>query len=675
MALIGSNNLVSPETLQECLDLIAHRGPDDEGYSGLSSDSPPLAWGGRATPPAAYQYEYAVPLRREPPQSRFQVGLGSRRLAITDTSVAGHQPYSSADGSLWLVFNGEIYNHLELRAELVALGHSFRSRCDTETLLAAYAAWGPSCLPKLHGQFAFVLVDCQARTYFAARDRFAIKPLYYTCWEGCLCLASEIKQFTRLPGWQAALNHQAAFEFLRWGALDRGADTMFANVHQVRGGYYLQGSWETPDAPEQTRWYTLRPAVVPDDFTQASSEFSRLLHQAVLSRADTDQPLGVSLSGGLDSSSIASILATSQTGPTWTFSAGSEDPALDERALVEGVVRHHPSLQPSFCVPSGTRLLQQLPDLVWQQDEPFNGTSLFAEWCVFELAKRRGVRVSLEGHGADECLLGYASLLGPYTQESIRGGRWRSALKNLARAVHSGFIKPRNLLGALFQQFAPSWVMEQGRALRGNPAQSFPAWLSAGSLQADPRQAAGLGRPATGLRALQESGIWSGGLAHQLHWADRNSMAHSIESRLPYLDHRVVEFCLGLPANFLFRRGRTKAILRQAMRSVTPDSVLQRVPKLGYATAETNWIRQNPEAILKLCAQAIGSSQGILNERTMTRCRRIVRGQLADAPWLWRVISFGLWLERFQVQLREPRPAERSWGPVSPVAPPKTSNT
>lgn len=649
-ALVAPNEQIQSLLLKELLDIVAHRGPDDEGYFGLNAADSPVCWGGRATPSEVFSSPYPVPLRPGTPAETFRVALGSRRLAITDCSAAGHQPQSDAHGLLWIVFNGEIYNHLELRLELGALGYNFRSHCDTETLLCAFAAWGPDCLPKLSGQFAFVILDCEKQTYFAARDRFAIKPLYYTTWNDVLCLASEIKQFTKLPGWRAELNHQTAFEFLRWGTIDHTPQTLFHNVNQLAGGHFLQGSWKAPcENLIQHRWYTPQAREVPSDFREAIELYRHLLSQAVLTRARTDQPLGLSFSGGLDSVSIASIVQA--TGSCRTFSACSEDPRLNEKPLIDEVARQYPSLHPNFCLPDKDQFFQELSRLLWHQDEPFNGTSLFAEWCVFGLARREGVRVSLEGHGADECLLGYANLLGPYAQECFKHGRYLSALKNLSLAARSGFVSPLGLLGLLARQFVPQSLLQSYRRLKGLPSQEYPAWICSRTLLAEPAAAERLGQRKGSLRSLQESGLWDGGLAHQLHWSDRSSMAHSIESRVPYLDHQLVEYCLSLPGEYLFREGKTKAILREAYRDLAPAQVVERVPKIGYATAEQTWIAQAPETVRQLCERALQTSKGIFNQATLNRCNRIIRGQEGYDPWIWRVISFGLWMEQFQVRL------------------------
>ncbi|MBS2034824.1 asparagine synthase (glutamine-hydrolyzing) [bacterium] len=652
--LVSPSERIQAALIKNLIDVIAHRGPDDEGYVGLSSGVQARCWGGKATPAEAYTYPYPVPLTRQTPDASFQAVLGSRRLAITDRSVAGHQPHCNSKGSLWMVFNGEIYNHLELRVQLQLLGHDFRTQSDTETLLTAYAAWGAECLPRLIGQFAFVILDSQNQTYFAARDRFGIKPLYYSNWSSGLCFASEIKQFTRLPHWRAHLNHQTAFEFLRWGTLDHSSQTLFRNVQQLAGGHYLQGSWSSASqAPVQHRWYHLQTHRISTDYGQAVEEFRSLLEQSVLKRAHTDQPLGVSFSGGLDSVSIASILRSSSQLPTRTFSACSEDPRLNEKPLIDELVQERAGLQAHFCLPQREQFFQQIRELLWHQDEPFNGTSLFAEWCVFKLARNHGIRVSLEGHGADECLLGYANLLGPYAQESLRQGKLLRGCRNLIEAARSGFVSPTGLLGLLGRQFAPRALLEIYRRLKGAPTTAYPGWMNEWALWADPTLAEGLGRRKNNLQELQHSGLWEGGLAHQLHWADRSSMAHSIESRVPYLDHRLVEFCLSLPSEYLFRKGRTKAILRDSCRGITPSRVLDRVPKIGYATAEQTWIQQDSQTVWELCRKAVHNSQGIFNQATLTRCSHIIKGRKAYDSWIWRVISFGLWMEQFQVQVRE----------------------
>src|SRR5215467_8585147 len=297
--------------IRNMIETVRHRGPDDEGFAIFSArDLTPRVSGGPDTPAAVYaaRLAYAPPRDTEPMPCGF-AALGHRRLSIVDLGPTGHQPMCTSDRRFWIVYNGEIYNYLELRAELELLGHSFSSQSDTEVILAAYREWAEKCLVRFNGMFAFLLLDRAQQKFFAARDRFGVKPLYY--WvspEGLLAFASEIKQFTNLPGWRARINGQRAYEFLNWSLLDHTEETLFGDVRQLRGGEYIHCSLEDLMAgPPINRWYQLEPRSLQKDMKASADEFCTLLTDAVRLRLRADVSVGSCLSGGLDSSSIVCV--------------------------------------------------------------------------------------------------------------------------------------------------------------------------------------------------------------------------------------------------------------------------------------------------------------------------------------------------------------------------------
>src|SRR5262245_29056127 len=294
--------------IRNMIETVRHRGPDDEGFAIFSArDLTPRVSGGPDTPAAVYAARVAyAPPRDTGPMPCGIAALGHRRLSIVDLGPTGHQPMCTSDRRFWIVYNGEIYKYLELRAELELLGRSFWSQSDTEVILAAYREWGERCLVRFNGMFAFLLLDRAQQRILAARDRFGVKPLYY--WispEGLLAFASEIKQFTNLPGWRACLNGQRAYEFLNWGLLDHTAETLFTGVRQLRGSESIHCSLENLMAgPPIKRWYGLTPRLCDKDMKAAGDEFCALFTDAVRLRLRADVQVGSCLSGGLDSSSI-----------------------------------------------------------------------------------------------------------------------------------------------------------------------------------------------------------------------------------------------------------------------------------------------------------------------------------------------------------------------------------
>ena len=606
-ALFGTQ--IDRETLQTLVsmtNLVKHRGPDGEGFEYFGT----------------------------------QAALGHRRLAIVGLTSAGRQPFQSADGRYWITYNGEIYNYKELRAEL---GGDFRSETDTEVLLAAYIKWGKEALHRFNGMFAFAIYDTQEQTLFAARDRFGVKPLYY--WEtpsGVLAIASEIKQFTCLPGWKAQLNGQRAHDFLNWGVKDHTRETFFNGVAQLRGGEYLFVRLGEKVRPQT--WYQLPLNPFQGTFQESAERFSSLLNEGIQLRFRADVPVGSCLSGGLDSSSIVCL---SKGLLQKAFIVQSELPQFDESHFAKIAVNSaHVSAQ--FTTPTLETLFNQLDALVWHQDEPFISTSQFAQWSVFQLVKEHGIKVVLNGQGSDEQLAGYSGFFGNRFFDLFSSLRWNTLIQEITLAkTEQPHLQPYALLG---NKLTPDWLRQPLRKILGKTSE-HSGWFNHQKLQANPRSPFWKEKAHTVNQQCRQQLLYSS-LPMLLHFEDRNSMAHSVESRVPFLDYRLVEFLNGLPSDFKIGGGWSKRVLREAMKGILPEPIRIRKDKMGFVTAESHWIcHVAPQQFRRKIQEAVESSQGIIDPKVFQIVDRVLARKAPFDLLLWRLISFGEWLNRFAVQL------------------------
>jgi len=641
-------------------DRIRHRGPDDEGFLFLDRtlQRAEICFGSD-TPKSVFHsgYHYTTGLiDLKSANQEFYIGLGHRRLSVIDLSSAGHQPLSYDHGKYWIIFNGEIYNHNELKNELIRFGHTFISRTDTEVIVAAYKQWGKECLSHFNGMWAFILIDIYNKKAFIARDRFGVKPLYY--WRapnGLLAFASEIKAFTSLPGWQAILDKQMAFDFLEWGITDHTSHTMFDGVSQLRGGHYIELALGEQYATIQpSKYYEIRSRRSNLDFYEASNIFKNLLNDSVRLRLISDVPVGSCLSGGLDSSSIVCLMndILHQEGDKnlqRTFSAYSEEKSTDESEYIEEVIEKR-KIESNVITPTLEYFSENIDDLVWSQDEPFNTTSPFAQWCVFKLAKNKGIVVMLDGQGADEILAGYHNSFETYLASLLKKGkiftfiREFKAIKDLYKYNNANIIK--KIIDVSISD-EPKYLIKKILNDRRKPI-----WYDSSVLQTKGSDIIlECLRRRTTLVDLILTEVEFTSLPKLLKFEDRNSMAHSVEARVPFLDYRLVEFALSVPDDFLIKRGITKRILRQSMDGIIPEKIKNRVTKLGFATPEEHWLRSNPELFLELMKKSIGSSNGIIRIEGLDNIKKMIEGEIEFNTQAWRAICFGIWSKQFNVKL------------------------
>lgn len=637
--------------------LVRHRGPDDEGYVFFTSHAETIVVaGGNDTPSPVFKstHKYAPKQSwQNINQLTFNAALGHRRLSILDLSSAGHQPMCSDNEQLWITYNGEVYNYLEIRKQLESIGHQFNTETDTEVILKAYQAWGFESFSHLNGMFAFVIFDCKKRTVIAVRDRFGVKPLYY--WispTGSVAFGSEIKQFTGLTDWDPKINGQRVYDFLNWGVLDHTSETCFKDVMQLRGGEYLSFSLnDLPNIPKPKKWYTLALSKFYGNLQEAGKHFKELLESSVRLRLRADVDIGSCLSGGLDSSSIVCVANhffrdNKIYGRQKTFSACSDVKQFDERSFIDSVVAAT-GVDAHYTYPKLENLFNDCQDVIWHQDEPFASTSIYAQWLVFKLSKEKGVKVMLDGQGADEHLAGYHGFFGNRFYDLFCSLRWKTLFDEIqsTKALHNSLSPLSSLLG----KFVPGLLVQPLRRIMGRSA-TKPDWLNLELLQANDCLPNFNGTKKTVVdQSIQQ--LLHSSLPMLLHWEDRDSMAHSIESRTPFLDYRLVEFTLGLSSDHKISDGWTKRVLRESMKGILPENIRTRIDKLGFVTAEEEWLRrQDPKRFRQALEHSIERSAGLLLPSARKLLDDMIDGKRPFSYLPWRMIILGYWIDRFKLK-------------------------
>ena len=613
---------------QRMLDALGHRGPDDAGTITFTPD------------------EDATPL-----------AFGARRLAIIDLTPKGHQPLQSLDGRYAIVFNGEIYNDGELRRELEALGHRFTSRSDTEVLLSAFAQWGNACWRRCVGMFACAILDRRARTLTFARDPFGMKPLYYVTRGGMLAFASEIPPLLPLLGTPIKPDAQRLYDYLDLGITDHGAETMFADVHALPAAHYAEIHLSRPDAVAPVRYWALDPGRTIDvSFADAAEHLRDLFLDSIALHCRSDVSVGALLSGGIDSSAIVMamrhVMGSDLDLHTFSYIGGqgavSEERWIDSVNAAAGAIPHKVHLTSDEWSGDAARLVET-------QNEPFGSIAIYAQNRVFREVGAAGIKVVLDGQGADELLAGYRSAWVIRLTSLIERGRWMEALRflrRLARARAPNDPSPRRLaLLALARAIPRPLAAAARRLLRRNEHPWIDAtWCRRNGIvpmRSDSGSVSGDGR----LRRELWRAVTTLSLPALLRYEDRNAMAYSVESRLPFLTPALAEFVLALPPEYLVGPdGTSKRVFREAMRGIVPDAILDRRDKIGFAVPVRTWlpaisdVRELLDEVMALppiSRAAITPSVAALREGKTPSER--------ESFLLWRLVGLAAWARRFGV--------------------------
>lgn len=654
-----SKNNIHVDSLVRMNQIIKHRGPDDEGFV-LFNDNDTIVLGSEDTAKESWSSNELYSPKSDINSSTIQanVGFGHRRLSILDLSPKGHQPMCTQDERYWITFNGEVYNYLEIKEELIILGHIFVTETDTEVILHAYQEWGTDCQHKFNGMWAFALYDRQEKSIFLSRDRFGIKPLYY--WyspSGNFYFGSEIKQFTVLPDWKAVLNKSRALDYLYYANLDHTEETLFKGVYSVLPGYYYSGKIENLIKTDECKlqlqkWYNSFKTLFKGSFNEAKDIFLKKFQDAVKLHLRADVAVGSALSGGLDSSSIVSyvnILLREQNKSELqkTFSSCATDKRYDERVWMDEVVRET-KVDGHFVYPKGEDIFKLTENILWHLDEPYQSQAAYLSNHVFKEARKNNVIVLLNGQGADEYMSGYSEFQLFYYKSLFFKGKFFQLFKEVK--------SPRIVLNILKDSmmfyvpvFIRNWLynIQKKRHIMNR--------ILTDKLKSEKHIHPYLinNYKKTSLFNISNYQIFKDPLQKYLKWEDRNSMAHSVEARVPFLETNLVEFTRSLPVEFLYEQGKTKKILVDAMKGILPEIVRQRKDKKGFITPEERWFKEDHfDDFVNLFKTNVKYSKGLIKEdEVLCYFSDVKSGKVPFSYSYWHIISFCIWMKIFNVEV------------------------
>ncbi|MBK8522099.1 MAG: asparagine synthase (glutamine-hydrolyzing) [Chitinophagaceae bacterium] len=609
--LLHTPNTIAPVHLKKMTDAIAHRGPDGEGQWSNASNT---------------------------------VHLGHRRLAIVDLSNQAAQPMSFAN-RYQVVYNGELYNYIEIRSVLQNKGYHFSTQSDTEVILAAYDHWKEKCLQQFDGMFAFAIWDEKDEKLFAARDRFGEKPFYYYEDEGNFIFASEMKALWAI-GVDKNIDNKMLLNYLTLGHVQNCIDkeqTFFETIYSLPPAHYLTYEPKTNQLSKITRYWSINKEMKIDMLqADAIEKFTELFTQSVKRRLRSDVALGTSLSGGLDSSTIAYTINQLQksSGGTaqrlQTFSAVFPGFENDESTYIQAVSKGL-NITNHQTETTAVELINDFEKLCYHQEEPFSSSGIFAQYKVFELAKKHGIKVLLDGQGADEILAGYPKYIHWFLQEVL--SRHKLGATQIERNAFRKNNQPfrwniKNMVAA----FMPSHAAMHLEKLEYRKTISHPD-ISEDFLKLSKHQEwVGIHKPiVTKLNDIIHFNITEMGLEELLRFADRNSMAHGVEVRLPFLNHELVEFVFSLPSHLKMHEGWTKFLLRQTMDKKLPDEIVWRKQKVGFEPPQKNWMEETALQDYMHEAKKKLANAGILTKAAVDKKIEPLAAH-ADKNYNWRYL-------------------------------------
>ena len=631
---LNNSKTIDPILLSEMTDSIKHRGPDDHGYWFCNTKT---------------NNNILTREINSISNNSFNLAFGHRRLSILDLSPLGHQPMSNKDGSVWITYNGEVYNYIELKEELISKGYVFNTGTDTEVIISAYEEWGEDCVKKFNGMFAFAIWDQRKQQLFIARDRFGIKPFYYCFWGDALVFSSEIKSMLKIQDLKLSLNKRVIHNYISMYPDIIENQTFFNEIHEVPPAHF--GIINSNNNLSFKNYWILDPqkSIYNISSSEYVEQFYDLFDSSIKLRLRSDVPVGTCLSGGLDSSTI--VCMTSKYVPNiHTFSACFDEKEIDERPFIQNVI-DKTNAMPNYTFPSVDKLLNDVDSLIWHQDEPFGSASIFAQWCVMELVKKNNVTVLLDGQGADEILAGYTmhfpAILFDYLKQykisnafnEYKGLKKNHHLSDKQLLWYSGLLLPDSI--KRFYNPSVTWInsnsfkdMINTKFTKSNSKPDFK----------------------TGLNKLLYQSL-SGTLRNLLRYEDRNSMAFSIESRVPFLDYRLVEYMYALPLNQKINNGVSKYVLRESMENILPDEVRNRQDKIGFLTPEFKWFQEPAmkKFILDIIQETANKDSDFYNNQVLSDMIKNlpsmpIKEAIKTGKLFWRIVNLELWMKKVNVK-------------------------
>ena len=603
--------------LNQAMTRLQHRGPNDQGKLMVRSQD-------------------------------YSVALCQTRLAIIDLGSSWHQPMQTEDKNYTIIFNGEIYNYIELKKELITIGHSFYSASDTEVLLAAWAEWGAACLPRLEGMFSFVVLDHRKKKLTCVRYAFGIKPLFYEQNKNEVVFASEIQALLALRRGRPHLDLQRAYDYLVYGDYDSCERSFFRDICHLPPGTFLEIDLFTSTRCKPVVWWKPKTTETCQlSFKQAADSVREQFLYNVRLHLRSDVPLGAALSGGIDSSAVVCAIRHLEPEiPIHTFSYIAKDTKISEEKWVD-IVNKRCGATSHKVITTGEDLLRDLDRIIFAQGEPFGSTSIYAQYRVFQMAKENGVTVTLDGQGADELLAGYNGFAGQRMLSLFERGQL-TELCGFARKW--GRWPGRSFLGAWLRfakVLAPSdW---SGQIFGHSQNDIRPSCLNlrllenAGVILREDRL--GLKNENRGRRVIEalSNSLQIRGLPQLLRHGDRNSMAFAIESRVPFLTIPMASLLFSMPEKYLIsENGETKHVFREAMRGIVPDEILQRKDKIGFTTAESTWLIKISPHLRQWIRES--SDISLFNiPKMLMQFDQVIEGRRAFSWEIWRWVNFCRW--------------------------------
>lgn len=597
-------------------DLIAYRGPDNEGFYFDDENG---------------------------------IGFGHRRLSIIDTSTLGHQPMSNDDETIWITYNGEVYNYLELKDQLKSKGYTFRSNSDTEVILKAYEEWGEDCVKYFNGMWGFAIWDKNKQKLFCSRDRMGVKPFYYFYDSKSFIFASEIKQILLYPDYKFSVYNPALYDYLVYNQINNSTKTLYKDIYQLFGGHSLVIDLSQNKFNFKTYEYwdiDLQKTITGLKDNEYTELFFKEIERSIKYRLRSDVPVGSCLSGGLDSSTIVCLTnkILKNQGNSFiqkTFSSCFEDERFDERNYIE-LVKQNDSLDCYYTFPDPETLKNEFKKIVWHGDGPIAYGSTFSQRCVFKLAKENNVTVMLDGQGGDEVLAGYHRYFWFYLNQLLRDLKLTAFLNeiyylnknhNYGLSILSKVLSISPTPDGLWRKEEPNWLKtdfyESSKPF--STAIKFKhKTFSSDKFKDDLYKLLRY----TCLPAL-------------LYYEDRNSMSFSVESRVPFLDYKLIELAFALPHNQKIRNGTTKHILRKALKNIVPEKILNRQDKMGFESPDSVWIDYPlKEFFLTILDSETTKKLNIFNISEVKKILNLnYQDRLQYNSILWKIIATIIWYE------------------------------
>ena len=633
--------------LRNMTNILRHRGPDDEGFSFFTEDQVECE-GGKDTPANVYESRYPFSPQPETYNSQPTTALGHRRLSILDISAAGHQPMCDVSKRYWIVFNGEIYNYKEVKAELLFLGHTFFSHCDTEVIIQSYIAWGKDCVLKFNGMWSFAIYDTTEKSFFCSRDRFGVKPFYYFISCEYFAFASELKALVSLPFIEKKINEKAVFDYLVLGQTELEPEGFFKNILELEPAHNL---FLKDGKVIKEKYYTLPYNPKEEAFSEKKKleyvdQVSFLIYEAVKLRLRSDVPVGACLSGGIDSSALVCTANNLRKGInpfhvfTSVFPGSSVDESFWAKKVVEatGTEWHTIETKPS-------QLLEDYKNLIYAQDIPFFGSSTLSQSNVMKLIHDTGIKVTLDGQGADELFSGY----GQHFYVKGLNDLQKLNLKELLNLDNSGENSTREFTKFLLKKSLNQLPNGIGFRMLKVSKYDFQMLNQKFWIGNQNRFQKGSHSLTSNLNKHLYNEYSGPLLKYLMRTADRNSMRYSVESRVPFADdHRLAEYVFSIPSAYKIHEGESKYLLRESMKGVIPDAIRLRRDKKGFATPELKWFKEYKNELKGLVTENL--EPFVDTKMLYKNWDQIFDQKIAgNTLGISRFVILSMWRKRFQI--------------------------